>query len=102
MKLWRKMTELGSRPYPLDRERRRRVLVALAERDMSISDLARSIGIARTCLSEIISGRRFSTKTERLIANFLGKPADYLFPYRTPEEIGKMRRAEAAAKGKAA
>ena len=93
----------GSRPYPLDRERRRRVLVVLAERDITISDLARSLGLSRPLISYVISGRRLSTKTEQQIANFLGKSADDLFPYRTPEEIRKMRQAEKASqKGKAA
>ena len=102
MKLWREISELGSRPYPLDIERRRRVMVALAERDMTISGLARCLGVSRVLVSNVISGRRLSSKTERLIAEFLGRPADYLFPIRTPEEIGAMRRAEAAAKGEAA
>ena len=98
----REFSGIGSRPYPLDHERRRRVLVALAERGMTVSDLARSLGVTRTCISEVINGRRLSQKTEQRIADFLGKPTDYLFPFRTPEEIGEMRQAEAAAKGKAA
>jgi len=102
MSYMRDVCGLGSRPYPLDRERRRRVLVALAERDMSISSLARSLHLSRPYVSQIISGRDLSIKTEQCIADFLGKPADCLFPYRTPEEIGKMRKAEASAKGKTA
>ena len=102
MKLWRKISELGSRPYPLDHERRRRVMIALAERDMTISGLARSLGTSKQYISAIVSGRRLSPKTEKRIADFLGKAADYLFPYRTPEEIGEMRREESAAKGDAA
>jgi transcriptional regulator with XRE-family HTH domain len=69
---------------------------------MTISDLARCLGTSKQYISAVISGRRLSQKTEQRIADFLGKPADYLFPFRTPEEIGKMRRAEAAAKGTAA
>ena len=102
MKFWRKISELGSRPYPLDHERRRRVMVALAERDMTISSLARAIGLSQAIVSKVICGRRRSPKTEKRIADFLGKPVDDLFPYRTPKEIGEMRRAEAAAKGTAA
>lgn len=94
----REFSGLGSRPYPLDRERRRRVLVALAEKDMTISGLARSLCIAQAIVSKVISGRRLSEKTERRIAEYLGKPADYLFPFRTPEEICRMRCAEAEAK----
>jgi len=102
MKYWREISELGSRPYPLDRERRRRVMVALAERSLTISDLAREIFISRAIISQVISGRRISPKTEQRIAEFLGKPVEYLFPNRTPEEIGEMRRAEAAEKERAA
>jgi len=101
MTLFREIAECGSRPYPLDRERRRRVLVALAERDMTISALARCIGLSFTTVSKVISGRRLSTKTEQRIADYLGKPADWLFPFRPPGEIGRMRRAEEAAKGRA-
>ena len=102
MKYWREISELGSRPYPLDRERRRRVMVALAERDMSISVLAKKIKTSRAIISQVISGRRISPKTEQRIAEFLGKPIDDLFPTRTPGEIGEMRRAEAAEKERAA
>jgi len=84
----------GSRPYPLDRERRKKVMVALAERDMNISDLARCLGLAQAIVSQVISGRRLSPKTEQRIADFLGKSAEKLFPLRTPDEIRKMRQAE--------
>jgi plasmid maintenance system antidote protein VapI len=94
MNYLRELTGLGSRPYPLDRERRRRVLVALAEREMTISSLAQELSIPRAIISQVISGRRFSQKTEQRIADFLDKSADDLFPFRTPEEIGKMRQAE--------
>ena len=78
------------------------MLGALVERDMNISALARNIGIAQAIVSQVICGRRLSTKTEQRIAEFLGKPIEYLFPFRTPEEIGNMRRAETAAKGNVA
>jgi plasmid maintenance system antidote protein VapI len=102
MSFLREISGLGSRPYPLDRERRRRVLVALAERGITISGLARSIGVAQAIVSKVISGRRLSLKTEQRIADFLGKSADWLFPARTAKEIGEMRKAEAAAREKAA
>ena len=94
----------GSRPYPIDRERRRRVMIALAEKELTISSLARKLKLSKPLVSLIVTGRRLSLKTERRIADFLGKPADYLFPPRTPEEIQKMRKAEQSAprKGKAA
>jgi len=102
MSFLRDISGLGSRPYPLDSERRRRVLVALAERGMTISDLARSLRLPRPYVSQVISGRDLSRKTQQRIADFLGKPADYLFPYRTPKEISEMRKAEASARGRAA
>ena len=98
----REFSGLGGRPYPLDRERRRRVLVALAERDMTISDLARRLDTSRQYISAVVSGRDLSTKTEQRVAEFLGKPVNDLFPSRKAKEIGEMRRAEAAAKGGAA
>jgi transcriptional regulator with XRE-family HTH domain len=102
MSFLREISGMGSRPYPLDHERRRRVMVALAERDMTISSLAKNIGVAQATVSRVISGRRLSAKTEQRIAEYLDKPADYLFPSRTAGEIGKMREAEAKAKGKVA
>jgi plasmid maintenance system antidote protein VapI len=102
MSFLREMSGLGSRPYPLDHERRRRVLVALAERGMTISDLARSVEISRAVVSQVINGRRLSVKTEQRIADYLGKSAKDLCPERTVKEIGEMRKAEARAKEKAA
>jgi len=86
----------GSRPYPLDRERRRRVMVALVQKGLTISALAKRLTVSKQYVSAVINGRRLSYKTEQCIADFLGKPVDYLFPYRTPAEIKKMREAEAA------
>jgi transcriptional regulator with XRE-family HTH domain len=90
----RKISGLGGRPYPLDKERRKNVIVALAEKDLNISELAKNLGLSRSLISNVISGRRRSEKTEKRIAEYLGKDADELFPPRTPEEIGKMRKAE--------
>ena len=101
MRFLREFSGLGSRPYPLDRERRRRVMVALSEKEMSISGLAKSLSLPISLISMVISGRRLSEKTELRIAEYLGKSAEYLFPARTPGEIGKMRREEAAAKAAA-
>jgi transcriptional regulator with XRE-family HTH domain len=106
MQLRLEISGLGTRPYPLDKERRRRVLVALAEKDMSISALARALGLSKVYISYIVNGLRLSAKTERRIAEFLGRDIESLFPPRTAEEIGRMRRAEAraekAAKGRGA
>ena len=100
MSFLREISGMGSRPYPLDRERRRRVRLELADRDMTISDLAGALNLGQPYVSEVISGRRLSLRMERRIADFLGKDADYLFPPRTAEEIGELRRAEAEAKSK--
>lgn len=102
MRILREESGWGSRPFPLDHERRRRVLVALAEREMTISNLSMQTKIPRAIVSQIINGRRRSPRTEQRIADFLGKPAEYLFPARDMDAIVKMRRAEAAAKGKTA
>jgi len=84
------------RPYPLDRERRRRVLVLLAEKDMSISDLSRSLKTSRAIISQVINGRRLSSRTEKIIADYLGKPVDYLFPPRSIAEMLAMQKGKAA------
>jgi transcriptional regulator with XRE-family HTH domain len=102
MSFLREMFGYGSRPYPLDQERRWRVLVALAEKNMTISGLARRLNLSQSLVSMTICGRRLSPKTEQRIAAFLGKSTEYLFPVRTPAEIKKMREAEARQKGKAA
>jgi len=102
MRIILEMQGFESRPYPLDHKRRHRVMVELVKRDMNISDLARELDFSRVLISNVISGRRLSPKTEKLIANFLKKPVNYLFPSRSGEELKKMRQAEAAAKGKTA
>ena len=86
----------GNRPYPIDRERRRRVLYELDELKMNISTLARKLKMPVSLVSMIINGRRLSLKTERRIAKYLGKPVNYLFPRRSGEELAKMRQAENA------
>jgi len=108
MRLAREISGVGTRPYPLDHERRRRVLVALAGMGMSISELARCIGVSKQYASMIICGRRRTVEegkrciTEQRIADFLGKPVDDLFPIRLYKEIAKMRQAEAAQKRRTA
>ena len=78
------------RPYPIDHERRRRVLVALAEKDLTISSLARRINVAQSIVSQVINGRRISPVTEQKIAAFLKKKTDYLFPRFTTEYIRQI------------
>jgi len=96
MSLAREISGLGSRPYPLDRERRRRVLITLAENDMTISELARRINVAQSIVSQVINGKRQSPNTEKIIADYLGKPVDYLFPPRSIAELIAMRKGKAA------
>ncbi|MDR0302352.1 MAG: helix-turn-helix domain-containing protein [Treponema sp.] len=92
----------GGRPYPLDDERRRKVMVALAKQGMTISGLARVLNLPQSLMSMIINGRRISPKTEQRIADFLGQSVDDLFPYRQPDEIITMRQTEAAQRENAA
>jgi plasmid maintenance system antidote protein VapI len=70
------------------------VIHELVERDMTISDLARIINTQRSHVSETISGRWVSKTIEQRIADYLGKPREYLFPARTGGEIIAMRKAE--------
>jgi plasmid maintenance system antidote protein VapI len=69
---------------------------------MTISSLAKKIEIPRAVVSQIINGRRLSEKTEQRIADYLEKPVADLFPERSPNEIKKMRSAEAKQKEKSA
>jgi transcriptional regulator with XRE-family HTH domain len=92
----------SGRPYPPDTERRVRVRIELARRDMTVSDLARALGMAQSLTSEIINGTRRSPKTEEKIAAFFGLPRRELFPARSKNELEAMRRAAAADKGRAA
>jgi len=96
MRLINELSGKGCRPYPLDRERRRKVLIALAERDLNTITLAKNLKLSKSLISMVINGRRLSPNTEQRIADFLRKPVDDLFPRRTPEEIGKMRKKEAS------
>ncbi|MDR2185423.1 MAG: helix-turn-helix transcriptional regulator [Treponema sp.] len=90
------------RPYPPDKERRIRIKIELAQRDMTVSDLARALHIHQGNLSAIINGTRLSKKTEERIAAYFGMPRQELFPPRTKGELEAMRRAAAADKGRAA
>jgi plasmid maintenance system antidote protein VapI len=84
------------RPYPPDRERRMRVKIELARRDMTISDLARALGIHQGNLSSIVSGTRHSPKTETRIAAYFGMARENLFKegrYETRKALSAGRRA---------
>jgi transcriptional regulator with XRE-family HTH domain len=71
------------RPYPPDKERRIRVRIELAKRNMNISQLALALIMPQSMVSEIINGIRRSFKTEEKIAAFFGKSHDELFPPRS-------------------
>jgi transcriptional regulator with XRE-family HTH domain len=88
-------------PRSADAERRRRIKIELARRDMTISDLARVLNINRGNLSETACGRRRTKKIEEKIAAFFGMSRQELFPARTRGELEAMRRAEAG-KGRTA
>jgi transcriptional regulator with XRE-family HTH domain len=79
------------RPYPPDADRRRRVRIELARRDLTISDLALALGMHRGNLTDVINGIRLSPKTERRIAAFLDVPVEALFPVRTMDELEALR-----------
>ena len=82
------------RPYPFDGERRRRVLVELARRGMSIAELARAIGDGRPNVSAVINGRRLQASLEKRIAAYLQVDRNYLFPRRTVRELLELQKQE--------
>ena len=88
----------NGRPYPPDKERRVRVKVELARRDMTISELAIALNITQSIVSEITNGTRRSKKTEEKISRFFGKPWEELFPPRSRRDLEAMREAEAKRK----
>lgn len=90
----------GSRPFPVDVERKERCQEILANCGMTMTELAFHLGVSKVLVSNVISGRRLSNTTEQRIATFLNLPKDYLFPERTPLEIAAMRKAEAEQKQK--
>lgn len=86
------------RPYPLDRERKRRVMVELARRGLTVSELARRINYNRGHVSSCISGRLLCRPLEKRIASYLALPAEYLFPVRTAEQLRAMQKEEMRSK----
>jgi plasmid maintenance system antidote protein VapI len=81
------------RPYPPDRERRIRVKIELARRDITISDLARVLNVNRGNLSSIVNGTRLSPRTEEKIAAYFGTTRRELFRPRDRAEIAATRTA---------
>ena len=88
------ISELSQQPYPVDFERKTRIKVELAKRNMTITNLADSLNVSRPYISAIISGRKISAKTEAEIAEALRMPTEYLFPSRSPAELLAMRKKE--------
>lgn len=84
----------GSRPYPIDKERKERALSVLTACGMSCAELAKFMGWQKSYVSNLIAGRELSVKNEKLVADFLGVPVDFLFPQRTPHEIAALREQE--------
>ncbi|WP_428769322.1 helix-turn-helix domain-containing protein [Treponema sp. HNW] len=85
------------RPYPFDGERRRRVLVELARRGMSITDLSYAVNEKRPRVSDVINGRRLQASLEERIAAYLQVDRNYLFPQRTPKELLELQKKERGA-----
>lgn len=90
-----------SRPFPLDEERKRRVMTELARRGWTITELAHRIGLKRQNLSALISGRIISGSMQGRVADFLQIDVRYLFPVRSLEQSLAMRDAENERKGAA-
>lgn len=91
----------GSRPYPIDKERKERALSVLTACGMSCAELAKFMGWQKSYVSNLIAGRELSVKNEKLVAGFLGVPVEFLFPLRTPQEIAALREQEAREKEQA-
>lgn len=90
------------RPFPLDEERKRRVMVELARRGLTISELASRIGANQGHVSSCINGRLLSRTLEERIASYLKLPAEYLFPVRTGKQLLAMKQAEEEGKAERA
>ena len=91
---------MGGRPFPLDEERKTRCTGTLKALGLSQVELAFAIGVDRSLISNVISGRQPSPSLEKRIAMFLGVPETRLFPVRTAGDIARMREAEEAAKAR--
>ena len=88
----------GSRPFPVDPERKERCEAVLRELGITNSELSALLNVDRSYISNIFSGRELSVKNETCIAQYLGVPVDYLFPQRSPAEIAVLRERENAEK----
>lgn len=73
-------------------------MVELARRGITASELARRIDYSQGHVSSCISGRLLCRPLEERIAEYLGRPVQYLFPERTVAQLLAMQAAEARAK----
>ncbi len=53
--------------------------IALIEADMSMSDLARELGVTPSHVSQVVRGERRSPRIEARIAEVIGSPVDEVF-----------------------
>ena len=88
----------GCRPFPMDKDRQKRCHAVFDCYGITITELSLHLGMQKSYVSEVISGRRLSKSAETRIAQFFGLPRTAMFPLRTAEEIARMRAAEAAEK----
>lgn len=88
----------GCSPFPIDKERQCRCQTVLSQLNMSVTELAQFMGWQKSYMSRLISGRELSVANEARVATFLGVPAEFLFPQRTPQEIAALREQEAREK----
>ncbi len=84
----------GSRPFPFDRDRKTRCMQLLDSCGITITELALHLGMQKTHVSNIISGRELTESGEKKIADFFGVPREAIFPLRTNGEIAYMREEE--------
>ncbi len=73
-------------------------MIELARRGLTVSELARRINYSQGHVSSCISGRLLCRPLEERIAEYLGRPVQYLFPERTVAQLLAMQAAEARAK----
>ena len=77
------------------------MMVELARRGITVSELAKRIDYSQGRTSDCISGRLLCRPLEERIASYLGRPVQYLFPERTAKELLAMQAAERRSKEQA-
>ncbi len=75
------------RPFPKDWERKRLVMNELYKRGMSMRDLAQTLKLCPSVVTEVIWGIRISPKNEEAIASYFGLKREDLFPKRSRRRI---------------